>query len=257
MLRLTQLNFNYFHMRYFVANWKMYAGPKHSLELATAYHDISIPEGVTAVVAPGALSFIEVQKKLAHTAWKMSAQNIAWVPEGAYTGAISAEMYQEAGAQYVLIGHSERRHIFGEGDHDVEKKVAAAVHAGLIPILCVGETAEDLAENKRQYRLKKQLQVLASLDTTAPLLVAYEPVWAIANSGTGTPCLPADVQDVHGFIQTELATFGFVDTPVIYGGSVKPENAAEYLAIPEVNGILAGSAAMHPESVQELLHILA
>lgn len=243
-------------MRYFIANWKMYAGPKHSSELAAAYRDLIIPEGVTAIVAPGSLSLQEVQKTLANTAWKLSAQNIDWAPEGAHTGATSAEMYVEAGAQYALIGHSERRHIFGESDHDIEKKISAAIHAGLIPILCVGETAEDLAENKRQYRLKKQLQVLASLDTTAPLVVAYEPVWAIAGSGTGTPCLPADVQDVHGFIKTELATFGFVDTPIIYGGSVKPETIVDYMAVPEIDGVLSGSAAMHPDAVQLLLNAL-
>lgn len=243
-------------MRYFVANWKMYSGPKRSVELAAAYRDLIIPEGLKAIVAPGTLSFIDVQKSLEGTKWKLAAQNIAWAPEGAYTGAVSAEMFVEAGAHYALIGHSERRHIFGEGDHDIEKKVAAAVHAGLIPILCVGETAEDLAEDKRQYRLKKQLQVLASLDTTAPIMVAYEPVWAITGSGNGTPCLPADVQDVHGFIKTELATFGFVDTPIIYGGSVKPETIAEYMAIPEIDGVLSGSAAVHPEVVQTLLNAL-
>lgn len=234
----------------------MYAGPKQSLELAAAYRDLIIPEGVKAIVAPGALSFMEVQKSLQGTDWKLSSQNIAWAPEGAYTGATSAEMYVEAGAHYAIIGHSERRHIFGESDHDIEKKVAATVHAGLIPILCVGETAEDLAENKRQYRLKKQLQVLASLDTTAPLIVAYEPVWAITGSGTGTPCLPADVQDVHGFIKTELATFGFVDTPIIYGGSVKPETVADYMAVSEVDGVLSGSASIHPEAMQILLNVV-
>lgn len=243
-------------MRYFVANWKMYAGPKHSLELANAYRDLVVPESVKAIVAPGPLSFGDVQKTLANTAWNLSAQNISWVSEGAYTGAISGEMYVEAGARYALIGHSERRHIFGEGDHDVEKKVAAAVHAGLIPILCVGETAEDLAEDKRQYRLKKQLQVLASLDTTAPIMVAYEPVWAITGSGNGTPCLPADVQDVNGFIKTELATFGFVDAPIIYGGSVKPETIAEYMAIPEIDGVLSGNATVHPEVVQTFLNAI-
>lgn len=235
----------------------MYSGPKHSAELATAYCDLVIPVGLKAIVAPTALSFSDVQKILDSTDWKMSAQNIAWASEGAYTGAISAKMYKEAGADFTLIGHSERRHIFGESDHDIEKKIAAAVHAGLIPILCVGETAEDLAEGKRQYRLKKQLQVLASLDTTAPIMVAYEPVWAITGSGNGQPCLPADVQDVHGFIQTELATFGFVDTPILYGGSVKPETIADYMDIPEIDGILSGSSSIHTEVMQNLLNAVA
>ncbi len=244
-------------MRYFVANWKMYSGPKQSAELAAAYRNLVIPTGLKAIAAPTALSFMDVAETLADTEWKLSAQNIAWAPEGAYTGAVSAEMYLEAGATYAIIGHSERRHIFGESDSDIEKKVAAAIHAGLIPILCVGETAQDLVENKRQYRLKKQLQVLASLDTTAPIMVAYEPVWAITGSGNGTPCLPADVQDVHGFIKTELATFGFVDTPIIYGGSVKPETVASYMAVPEIDGVLSGSASIHPDAVQILLNSIA
>ncbi len=244
-------------MRYFIANWKMYAGPTSSLKLAEAYRDLTIPTGLKVIVAPTSLSFSAIQSTLAETDWKLAAQNIAWVPEGAYTGAVSGKMYAEAGATYALIGHSERRHIFGEGDSDVEKKIAAAILSGLIPILCIGESAEDLAEGKRQYRLKKQLQVLASLEAVVPIIVAYEPVWAITGSGTGTPCLPADVQDVHGFIKTELATLGFVDTPVIYGGSVKLETAADYLAIPEVDGVLAGSASIHPESMQAFLDVIA
>lgn len=254
MWPLSQLFFKSLHMRFVIANWKMYAGPKQSAELAAAYRALVVPEGVVAVVAPGTLSFGEVQKTLTDTDWKFAAQNIDSVPEGAYTGATSAKMFAEAGAHYTLIGHSERRYIFGEGDSEVVKKIEAAVQAGLIPILCVGETAEDLAANKRQYRLKKQLQALESLAPNTSVIVAYEPVWAITGSGTGTPCLPADVQDVHGFIKTELATIGLIDTPIIYGGSVKAASATDYLAVPEVDGVLIGSAAMHPHDVQTILN---
>lgn len=243
-------------MRYFIANWKMYAGVEASSLLAVAYRDLSIPVGVTAVAAPTALAFGAVQQSLVGSAWKLAAQNMAWVTEGAYTGAISGPMFREAGAEYVIVGHSERRYIFGEGDTDVTKKITAAWQAGLTPILCIGETAEDLAENKRQYRLKKQLQVLANAEVGAPLIVAYEPVWAIGGSGTGTPCLPADVQDVHGFIKTELATFGLVDVPVLYGGSVKPDTVTSYVSLPEVDGILVGTAAMRAGDVQTLLNAL-
>lgn len=255
MLRLIQLNFNYFSMRYFVANWKMYAGQKQSLELAAAYRDLILPEGVKGIVAPTALAFSAVKENLVSSTWEMSAQNIAWVPEGAYTGAISAEMFSQAGANYALIGHSERRHIFGESDSDVAKKISAAVSAGLIPILCVGESLEDLEAGKRQYRLKKQLLALEKIEASAPIMVAYEPVWAIGGSGQGRRCLPADVEDVHGFIRTELATFGFVDSPILYGGSINGDNANEYL-LPEVNGLLVGTASIHPEEVQKIINVL-
>lgn len=243
-------------MKYFVANWKMYAGPAQSVKLAESYDELVIPTGVKAIVAPTALSFSAVKERLDESAWNMSAQNVAWAVEGAYTGAISARMLAEAGAKYALVGHSERRYIFGESDTDIEKKVAATVYAGLIPILCIGESADDLAENKRQYRLKKQLNVLRNIEASAPIIVAYEPVWAINGSGEGRRCLPADVVDVHGFIRTELATFGFVDAPVIYGGSVNGENVYEYASLPEVDGVIAATASIHPEEVQKMLDVL-
>ena len=243
-------------MQYFVANWKMYADPKLSLELGAAYRNVELPTGVKGIVAPTALAFSSVKESLVGSSWEMSAQNVAWAVEGAYTGAISAHMFAEAGAKYALIGHSERRHIFGESDSDIAKKVAAAVSAGLTPILCVGESLEDLEAGKRQYRLKKQLLALEKIEASASIIVAYEPVWAIGGSGQGRHCLPADVEDVHGFIRTELATFGFVDSPILYGGSVTGENASEYL-LPEVNGLLSGTASIHPEEVQKIITALA
>lgn len=244
-------------MKYFVANWKMYVGPAQSVELATVYKNLNFSTGVKGIVAPTALAFSEVKEVLAGSAWELSSQNIAWAVEGAYTGAISAQMFSEAGAKYAIIGHSERRYIFGESDTDVEKKVVAAVGAGLIPILCIGESAEDLMDGKRQYRLKKQLQVLKGVEASAPIIVAYEPVWAIGGSGQGRRCLPADVVDIHGFIRTELATFGFVDTPIIYGGSVSGENAHEYASLPEVNGLISASASVHLDEVQKIMDSLA
>lgn len=243
-------------MKYFVANWKMYAGPAQSVELAAAYKNLVVPTGLKAIAAPTALAFAGVKETLAGSAWELSSQNIAWAVEGAYTGAISAQMFVEAGAKYAIIGHSERRYIFGESDTDIEKKVAAAVYAGLVPILCVGESAEDLVEEKRQYRIKKQLQVLKDVEASAPIMVAYEPVWAIGGSGQGRRCMPADVEDIHGFIRTELATFGFVDSPILYGGSVNAENASEYATLPEVNGLVAATASMHPEEVQKIMDSL-
>ncbi len=242
-------------MRYFIANWKMYADHRLSVELATAYRALAVPAGVKVAVAPTALEFSAVTQAVTGSDWQLAAQNSAWAAAGAYTGAISAHLYAEAGARYTIIGHSERRHIFGEGDTSVAKKVAAAVEAGLTPILCIGETQEDLVANKRQYRLKKQLQALESIPVTAPIMIAYEPVWAITGSGSGQPCLPADVEDVHGFIRTELAILGFVDCPILYGGSVTADNAASYV-LPEVAGFLVGSASLKIEEVEKILTCL-
>ncbi len=244
-------------MKYFVANWKMYAGPKQSLELAKTYKDVFVPTGVKPIVAPTALALGSVAETLRGSAWEVASQNAAWAVEGAYTGAISAQMYAEAGAKYALLGHSERRYIFGETDTDIQKKVAATVAAGIVPIVCIGETADDLVENKRQYRLKKQLQILQNLDSSVDIIIAYEPVWAIGGSGQGRRCLPADVVDIHGFIRTELATYGFVDAPIIYGGSVTGDNAQEYAHLPEVHGLIVATASVHLPEVKNIITALA
>lgn len=243
-------------MKYFVANWKMYCSPEQSVGLAQAYQEIVVPAGIEAIVAPTALSFVQTAQTLRSTDWELAAQNVTWTPQGAYTGAISAEFFAEAGARYALVGHSERRHIFGEDNEDITKKLAAILASGVTPILCIGETAEDLADKKQQYRLKRQLEVLNTIPPESKFLIAYEPVWAISGSGEGKACLPADVEDVHGFIRRELATMGFVETSILYGGSVTPENAASYMSVPEVAGVLIGSASIHPEAVASILHTL-
>jgi len=243
-------------MKYLVANWKMYAGVNASIDLAAAYRELSVPVGITAIVAPTTLAAAGVQQKLANSAWKLAAQNVSSANEGAYTGEISAAMLREIGAEYVLVGHSERRHLFGESNTEVAKKMSAAWQNGVTPILCVGETAEDLAANKRQYRLKKQLQVLVDAPVNAPLIVAYEPVWAISGSGNGAPCLPVDVQDVHGFIKTELATLGLVEVPLLYGGSVKADTVTSYVTLADVDGVLVGSASLRMADTETFLKVL-
>lgn len=242
-------------MNYVFANWKMYLGPEQSIALAQALSSVAIPTDVTAAIFPTALSFQTVKYNLNQSAWQLGAQNVAWTPEGAYTGAVSAEFFKAAGAQYALVGHSERRHIFNETDSDARKKMEACIKAGLTPVLCVGETAEDKAGGKRQYRLKKQLlTALENLNRNgSEILIAYEPVWAITGSGEGEVCTPSDVADVHGWIVEEVKQFGLVNPPILYGGSVKPENVAAFAALPEVAGVLVGSASIHPESLTAIL----
>ena len=245
-------------MKYFVANWKMYLGPEKSRALALQYAALPLPESVTGIICPTALSFQEVSRMVVDTKWQLSAQNIAWTPEGAYTGAVSAQFFHEVGARYVLIGHSERRYIFGETDHDVRKKIEAAVSTGLKPILCIGETAEDLAAGKRQYRLKKQLfSALDNLPNANETIIAYEPVWAIKGSGEGTACLPADVADVHGWVTDEVKQYGLNNPIILYGGSVNAGNCAAYLDLSNVHGILVGTASLHQPEVKSMVSFLA
>lgn len=241
-------------MKYIFGNWKMYLNATESVELAETLSSLSLPSGVTVAVFPTLLSFREVQATLASSSVAVGVQNVNWVPKGAYTGAVSAHLAKEAGARYSLIGHSERRYIFGEKDSDVGHKVQACEEARLTPVICIGETKEDVAENKRQYRLKKQMEAwLKQKDFSLPFLIAYEPVWAISNGGVGTPCSPTDAEDVIGFVKHELKNYTDVSVPVLYGGSVNERNCQDFLCCTSIDGVLVGSASTRFDSFITLL----
>ncbi|MEK7643684.1 MAG: triose-phosphate isomerase [Patescibacteria group bacterium] len=237
---------------YLFANWKMYLNAAESENLARALSVLPIPAGVDLAVFPNALAYRAVSDILASSRVELGAQNVAWTPQGAYTGATSALMFKEAGATYALVGHSERRHIFGENDDVVRKKIEACSRDGITSVLCVGETNEDRQNDKRQYRLKKQLMVaLEGLKFTENnLIIAYEPVWAI---GTGEPCLPTDVEDVAGWIRLELASYGPSNVSVLYGGSVNSENISSFVSLPSVGGVLVGSAGTGIAGLKSML----
>lgn len=178
----------------------------------------------------------------------MAAQNCHWEHHGAFTGEISVEMIQESGAEYIIIGHSERRHIFGETDQWVNRKVLATLAQELIPILCIGETIDQRKVNQTEIVLKSQLeQGLASVDSLNNIVIAYEPVWAI---GTGETASVEQIKDAHHAIRSILDDmFGSAENvPILYGGSVKPENSAELIQVPGVNGFLIGGASLDVES---------
>jgi triosephosphate isomerase (TIM) len=241
-------------MTYIFGNWKMYLTLEESLSLAQSLADMSVPDGVQACVFPSMIAMHSVQESLAGSGCGVGVQHVAWTPRGAYTGEISAFIAKEAGSAYALVGHSERRHIFGETNDDVRKKLEACMESGLAAVLCIGETHEDKAQDKRTYRLKKQLmKALHGLSQDAPLLIAYEPVWAISGSGGGEACLPADVQDIHGWIRTEVAQYTDKDIPILYGGSVNQGNAASYIACDDVSGLLVGSASTHADSFAKIV----
>ena len=181
---------------------------------------------------------------------EVGVQNIHWEEKGAFTGETSAPMAREAGATAVLVGHSERRHVFGETDDETARKVVAAVKAGLVPILCVGEKIEEREARQTDAVVLRQLRAgISAIEphAVASILIAYEPVWAI---GTGRTATPEDASATHRVIRRELAGLAGHKAdgiPILYGGSVNKGNAQALLAAAEVNGLLVGGASLDPE----------
>ena len=240
-------------MKNIFANWKMYLDFDESCILTNQLVAESYDESkVNLVVFPSFLAVSEAVKIFKSNSTSVGGQNCAWTPKGAYTGAVSAHLLKEVGCDYVLVGHSERRYIFGESGEDVRKKLEAALDAGLTPILCIGETEEDKHENKTKYRLKKQLmQALEGLDINGgELIIAYEPVWAI---GSGVPCNPADADDVIGWMKLEIKQYTDKNIPVIYGGSVDAKNVLEYVSRETIDGVLAGGASAKFETLMPII----
>ena len=237
----------------FVAgNWKMHHGPARARSFGRAFAGAAPPPGVTVGLFPPALSLEALREGLGpDTRVLLGVQDIHWEESGAFTGELAAGMAAEAGASLVLVGHSERRHLFGETDEETARKVAAAFSAGLTPVLCVGETEAERDAGRLEQTLLRQIGAVAGrLDDArlAQLVLAYEPVWAI---GTGRTATPDDASGAHRVLRSALGARlggGAADVPILYGGSVKPDNAAELLGAPEVGGVLVGGASLDPES---------
>jgi triosephosphate isomerase len=222
-------------MMLIAGNWKMYKGPAETAEFCLALREQDLA-GVDVVVCPPYVSLAVAVQLLAGTEIAVAAQNVHWEHEGAFTGEISSAMLREIGVYGAIVGHSERRQHFGETDETVAKRVQAALEAGLFVIACVGETEEERERGETEAVLRRQVSVLEQDDN---LVVAYEPVWAI---GTGKTATPEIAQAAHAFVRSLL------DVPVLYGGSVKPDNAAELLGQPDVDGALVGGASLELDS---------
>ena len=219
------------------ANWKMFKGPAETRAFLESFDP---PDGVDVVLCPPYASLAAAVES-GHTIY---AQNVHWEPSGPYTGEISPEMLRELGVDGALVGHSERRQLFGENDEMVARRARAALEAGLGVIACVGETLEQRESGDTELVLKIQVEAIAFAAGEHPnLVLAYEPVWAI---GTGRTATPELAREAHAFVK------GILDRPVLYGGSVKPENAAELLAQPEIDGALVGGASLDPDSFAEI-----
>ena len=237
------------------ANWKMNHGPTEARAFMAAFLAAYSPrQDRTIAIFPPALSLSAVRSSLgARGDIQLGVQNIHTEPKGAFTGESSAPMARDAGARLALVGHSERRHVFGETDEATAKKCAIAFQAGLTPMLCVGEKIEQRETGETEAVVLRQLRAGLSLVGTADLprvLIAYEPVWAI---GTGRTATPDDASAVHRVIREALATIvGSTDAaaalPILYGGSVNRENARSLLDAGDVDGLLVGGASLDASS---------
>jgi triosephosphate isomerase len=220
-------------MKLIAGNWKMFKGPRETREFCEAF---SAPEGVEAVLCP---PFVSLQTAV-DSGQTVFAQNVHWAAEGAYTGEVSAPMLLELGVTGAIVGHSERRQYFGETDETVARRTAAALEAGLRVIACVGESLEERQSGQMELVLRLHVESIRdAVGQHENLVIAYEPVWAI---GTGQTATPDQVREAHGFVKSLL------DVPVLYGGSVKPENAEELLSEAGVDGALVGGASLDVES---------
>ncbi|TVR63824.1 MAG: triose-phosphate isomerase [Gemmatimonadales bacterium] len=245
-------------------NWKMNLGPREALDFPSG---LRVPDGSAAEILlfPPAISLAGLREGLERSGLShrvgLGVQNVYFEEAGAYTGETSVSMAAAAGAGHVLVGHSERRHVFGETDADTARKVAAVLRGGLIPVLCVGENLDEREAGRVEEVILRQLEtVLASETIRAPLgsgarfLLAYEPVWAI---GTGKTATPEDASAAHAVLRSHLVErLGDRgrEVPILYGGSVNPDNAGELMSADEVDGVLVGGASLDPDGFSRIIH---
>ena len=235
------------------ANWKMNHGPTQAaafLDVFLARYQPSFDR--TVIIFPPALTFAGVRERVRGRAdIRLGVQNVHTAEKGAFTGELSAGIAADAGAAFVLVGHSERRHVFGETDAQAAQKCARVAGAGMTPVLCVGELLEQRERGETESVVLEQLRAGLSMltpDDVRRMIIAYEPVWAI---GTGRTATPNDATTVHRVIRAALrALLGddAVGVPILYGGSVNPGNAATLLAADEVDGLLVGGASLEAEA---------
>jgi triosephosphate isomerase len=239
-------------------NWKMFKtihdATVYTKELRSLVKDV---DGVRIVIASPFTAIHAVAEAARNSNISVSSQDLYWEREGAYTGEVSAGMVKEAGAEYAIIGHSERRTLFGETDISVNRKIGAAFGASLTPIACIGETLNERERNETMAVLDRQIKVgLDGLngDQVASMILAYEPVWAI---GTGRNATPAQAGEAHAHIRSRVRQwFGAPAADaclVIYGGSVKPDNIQSLMAEPDVDGALVGGASLDVKAFQDII----
>jgi triosephosphate isomerase len=245
--------------RVIAGNWKMYKTQGEARAFIAALAPLVVSANhCDIVVAPSFTALAAAVEAARGTSIAVSAQDLHWEKEGAFTGEISARMLTEAGCRYVIIGHSERRQLFGETDASVNKKIQAALGASLIPIVCVGETLQEREAGQMQSVLRRQFSdgfAALTPEQFSRILIAYEPVWAIGTGRTATPELAAEA---HRFLRSLAATAFSSELAsrlrILYGGSVKPENARGLMAQEEIDGALVGGASLDAKSFAAIVN---
>lgn len=241
-------------------NWKMNKDLSGTIELISAIkNELSKSETSKGVIVCPPFTNLESAKTvLEGSAIKLGAQNMHFEDSGAFTGEVSADMLKSVGCEYVILGHSERRTLFGETDEIINKKIKKAISAGLKPIFCIGETLEERESGTTEKVVETQIRDgLNGLNESelSDMIIAYEPVWAI---GTGKTASPQQAQEVHKFIRSlvsELYSANLAENLVIqYGGSMKPENAAELLSQPDIDGGLIGGASLKSDAFTAIVN---
>ena len=240
---------------FMAGNWKMNLNRKESVDLVKAVvEQAPDPARVDVLVAPPYTSIDAVRQAIGTAPIFLAAQNTHWAPQGAYTGEVSPPMLVEAGCTHVILGHSERRRLFGETDEGVDRKAGSSFNFGLTPIICIGETLEERDRGRTseviEAQLRGSLKSFRDRKMLPPsILLAYEPVWAI---GTGKTATPEQAQEVHAQIRKWLAAQFDGNTAeavrILYGGSVKPDNIKELMSMPDVDGALVGGASLKASS---------
>ena len=231
-------------------NWKMYKTQSEALEFLKGFTSCltETPEEREVILCVPFTALTLLSKNMHGGRVLLGAQNVHWEESGAYTGEISGPMLTEIGVRYVIIGHSERRQYFGETDETVNLRLRAAQKHGLIPILCVGESLRQREDGEAESHINSQLATdLIGVDQHK-LAIAYEPIWAI---GTGRTCESGDANRIIGLIRSKLNN---ADVPILYGGSVKPDNIDEIMAQPEIDGVLVGGASLEPASFARIVN---
>lgn len=243
--------------KFIAGNWKMFKTTAEAVEFAEQFKQLYSGTGATVAICAPYTQLAALVSCFSGTTIKVGAQNMHFEKEGAFTGEISASMLLEIGVQYCIVGHSERRQYFGETDDSCNKKLLRCFETGILPILCVGEVLEErdagMAFDVVEKQVKAALKGLSTEQVSA-LTVAYEPVWAI---GTGRNATPEQANEMCGFIRkivSDLTSVGTSEKITIqYGGSVKPENAAEILDRSEIDGALVGGASLKPETFLNII----
>ncbi len=243
----------YMRKKLIAANWKMYKTPEQAREFVAQFMPL-VREHIRdeIVLCPSFVCLPAVAEALKETLLGTGAQNMSWEKEGAFTGEVSATMLRAVGCSHVILGHSERRQLFGETDDIVNRKLRAALAAGLQPIVCVGELLAEREAGQTEAVLQRQcgsaFRNISSAEAD-PLIVAYEPVWAI---GTGKTATPETAAEAHALVRAEVAKFlgdaVAQGLRILYGGSVKPENATALMSRTEIDGALVGGASLDPKS---------